>query len=707
MDKCLPTYSRVYGYTYFRYKGEPLFIKVVNTIKNSINDIIVKKDKEQLRNNCLYLASYLVNNKTPPPYYIREKEIWERTLNEWLHPHYKNLDELGGCPLIMDEKHLEILQLKYEVDDFCKKRTSYLRDLQQLKQKPDSYGSYTRKCDEYNTWIEERNKHFRTKKNLFESCYDRNQTEKDPKKICNIMETETFKKQPNCTPSHPVPSGQIPSKKTNKDPLEEENTYKGESRSQDQYKKALQVTEIQPESQLQLQHQPQLQTDLENKLNNELPIQSKTTLSSEDSPKENELCCDKGAESTKAEVLQASKGLVSQDAKSSPEPILHSRLDVSGENTDFQTVTLSSRRSKDATQFPDTHTPSKIPGLFKKKKKIKRRHMKFLKILIPSLSDKTDELLTHDHLENLKYDSEKTIKNILINEHNMSNKVHVSNRKKDRYKTIIEVHMEVLEEYRNTKWEYKKREFLEICLEMLAKEEYTVYTNLTNYELIIEDAKTVSYKEKQKIIWNKWIERHRNLAEKLKKVHWFNNLKNDCKRKLANIKKREELKNVPSYEFQNIPFSEREKHIWRQWIWEKFIIIKQYIEQDVFNYFTYELPITPDEYENKVINDSFPLINKVELSNKEYCQELYKYMKNKLLTKLCILALILVFEECKKEEYLDNRESYLDSSINEFNGEEKSNIKSEIMENISEFNRSFFENMENADYTTKDHLEEC
>ncbi|SBS92226.1 STP1 protein [Plasmodium malariae] len=261
--------------------------------------------------------------------------------------------------------------------------------------------------------------------------------------------------------------------------------------------------------------------------------------------------------------------------------------------------------------------------------------------------------------------------------------------------------MEVLEEYRNTKWEYKKEEFLEICLEMLAKEEYTVYTTLTNDELIIEDDKTVSCKEKQKIIWNKWIERHRNLSEKLKKVHCFNNLKNDWKRELANLKKREELKNDPD-EIQNIPFSQREKDIWRQWISEKCIIIKQYIEQDLLNYLTDELQIIPDDYDNEKIKDSLPLINIGELSNKEDYQELYKYIKKKLLTKLCILVLMSVLEECKKEQDIENNESHLDNYIIEFKEKENSDSKKEFIENISEFNRDFLENTENHDYKTED-----
>ncbi|SBT86006.1 STP1 protein [Plasmodium malariae] len=698
MDKCLPTYPRVYGDTVFRYKWEPRFTKVVNDIGNNIKDIITKNDKEALRNNCLYLARYLIVNKTPPDYYILQKEIWEKALNVWLSPYYEKLDKLGGCPLIMDEKHLEILKLKYEVDDFCKKRNTDLTDIKRLKQRPQSDESYSSKCEEYNTWIEERNEHFMTKKNLIELCYDRNQTEKDTKKICNIMDPQTFKKQLNCTPSHPVPPGQVLAETKNKSSSEGEKKIESKFTTQDinqQVVPDVLETAAQPRSQHDEHSAP------EKDIENEPTTLSPGTAPSEALSTKTENTHAKCVKSPQAELSEP-KCFVSLDSEKSPDSTpLHTKPDVSRKTQDFQIVSFPSARSNVATDLPAVTVQSKIPRIFKKKKKIKRRQAKFLKILTSSYSCAKNEFVKHNKMEYPLYDDEEITKKIKILEHNKNNNINASKQNKRRYKTIIEVHIQILEEYRNEEWEYIKGEFIEICLELLTKGEHNTYPYLTNDKLIMGNTKSINQKGKQKILWNKWIEKHQNLADKLKKEHWFNNLKNDWKRELANLKKREELKNDPD-EIQNIPFSQGEKYIWRQWISEKCIIIKQYIEQDLFNYLTDELQIIPDDYDNEKIKDSLPLINIGELSNKEDCQELYKYIKKKLLTKLCILVLMSVLEECKKEQDIEENESHFDNYIIEFKEKENSDSKKEFIQNLSDINRNVLGNMENPDYTTDD-----
>ncbi|SBS99246.1 surface-associated interspersed protein 8.2 (SURFIN 8.2) (SURF8.2), partial [Plasmodium malariae] len=124
--------------------------------------------------------------------------------------------------------------------------------------------------------------------------------------------------------------------------------------------------------------------------------------------------------------------------------------------------------------FPETLEPvsstffspalNKTPGLLKKRKSIKRRQVKLLRILIPSQSNRKKKILTHDHPENTIYDEEQIIKKLKIHEHHIIKNIKSSKQKKDRFKTIIEVHMEVLEEFRNEEWEHKKGEFLELCL---------------------------------------------------------------------------------------------------------------------------------------------------------------------------------------------------------------------------------------------------
>ncbi|SBT00278.1 STP1 protein [Plasmodium malariae] len=95
-------------------------------------------------------------------------------------------------------------------------------------------------------------------------------------------------------------------------------------------------------------------------------------------------------------------------------------------------------------------------GLFKQKKKIRRRQVKFLRLLVPLFSNNISKRFTDNNLENPIYDNEEIIKKIKINE--LTKNVNSSKQQKDRSKTMIEVHMEVLE-CRNEDWENNKEAF--------------------------------------------------------------------------------------------------------------------------------------------------------------------------------------------------------------------------------------------------------
>ncbi|SBT01768.1 STP1 protein [Plasmodium malariae] len=138
------------------------------------------------------------------------------------------------------------------------------------------------------------------------------------------------------------------------------------------------------------------------------------------------------------------------------------------------------------------------------------------------------------------------------------------------------------------------------------------------------------------------------------------------------------------------------------WISKNSIIIKQYIEQNLFNYLTDELQNISDKYEYEETKDNFLLINIGELTNRKGYQQLYNYIKKQLLKKLCIFVLILVLEECKKEQEFENRETYLDSSISAYMEGKKSDGKPDSIENMSEFNVNVLENKEYLGYTVDD-----
>ncbi|SBS96065.1 STP1 protein, partial [Plasmodium malariae] len=286
------------------------------------------------------------------------------------------------------------------------------------------------------------------------------------------------------------------------------------------------------------------------------------------------------------------------------------------------------------------------------------------------------------------FDDDEIIKKIEIHEEQKIKNVNTTNIKKKRSKTIIEVHMEVLNEYKKDEWESNKVQLLEICIEDIMKEHYRIYNNITNNEHI-ENISSSNENEKNKILWNKWSKAHRSLSENLKKAYWFINLKNEWKNEKSSLKNTEEFNMNHKKEIQNFPFIEREKELWKRWISKKIIIIEQYIEQDLSKEITEELQNMSCEYENEGTDEYKPLINTRELENKEGYKELYKYIKKKLITKLCILVLMLILDECQKEEHMEYNESYLDNSINEWK-------KEEITKNITDMSADASENKENS-----------
>ncbi|SBT00930.1 STP1 protein, partial [Plasmodium ovale curtisi] len=95
----------------------------------------------------------------------------------------------------------------------------------------------------------------------------------------------------------------------------------------------------------------------------------------------------------------------------------------------------------------------------------------------------------------------------------------IQKKKKQKKTTLIEMHMEVLEQNKNDQWKLHKGDFLEICLRGFINEENDNYSKLPNTELTVKSAKngkTIEDIQKQEILWNNWIENHRNILEQWK-----------------------------------------------------------------------------------------------------------------------------------------------------------------------------------------------
>ncbi|SBT74348.1 STP1 protein, partial [Plasmodium ovale] len=177
-------------------------------------------------------------------------------------------------------------------------------------------------------------------------------------------------------------------------------------------------------------------------------------------------------------------------------------------------------------------------------------------------------------------------------------KQEMQKRKKENKKTLIEVHMEVLEEYKSDEWELYKGDFLEICLRGFINEENDTYLKLPNSELTINNIneKTIEDIQKHKILWNNWIEDHRNILEQWKKEEWFHILKNKWK-------KEQQIYKANNNKLQENILNEEEKHsivsqkdIWRQWISKQANHIDMFNKEDWFKSMVYAQDKEKDNY---------------------------------------------------------------------------------------------------------------
>ncbi|SBT01323.1 STP1 protein [Plasmodium ovale curtisi] len=270
-------------------------------------------------------------------------------------------------------------------------------------------------------------------------------------------------------------------------------------------------------------------------------------------------------------------------------------------------------------------------------------------------------------------------------------KQEMQKRKKKKKTTLIEVHMEIFEEYKKDEWELHKGDFLEICLRGFINEENETYQNFANLELIvnnIKNEKTIEDIQKQQHLWNNLIENHRNILEEWKKDEWFLILKNEW-RKEKNIyqEKNHNLKENVLNEPETHSIVSQ-KDIWKQWIPKQATLIKTFNEEDWFKALVDEQNKEKDNYGVKY-NDNAIVTNINGSENENSCNKPYE--RKKIIEKLMVQIHMMVLEECIKEDIMRNKEISIDNYIKSINNKNNYEQKSYIPEcasdgfNVSEF----------------------
>ncbi|SBT58635.1 STP1 protein [Plasmodium ovale wallikeri] len=255
--------------------------------------------------------------------------------------------------------------------------------------------------------------------------------------------------------------------------------------------------------------------------------------------------------------------------------------------------------------------------------------------------------------------SEEYVKLLKINRY----KQEMQKRKKENKKTLIEVHMEVLEEYQNDEWELHKGDFLEICLRGFINEENDTYSKLPNSELTVNNTKkdkTIEDIQKKEILWNNWIENHRNILEQWKKEEWFHMLKNKWRNEEQMYKDKNDKLQENILNEQETHSIVNQKDIWKQWISKQATLIKMFNQEVWFKELVYAQDKEKDnyrinEYNNNTITTETQLKN--EKSNHEHCRS------ENIIQKLMVQIHMMVLEECIKDEIIRNKELSIDNFI--------------------------------------------
>ncbi|SBO21670.1 SICAvar, type I (fragment) [Plasmodium knowlesi strain H] len=164
--------------------------------------------------------------------------------------------------------------------------------------------------------------------------------------------------------------------------------------------------------------------------------------------------------------------------------------------------------------------------------------------------------------------------------------------------------------------------------------------------------------------WVNWIERNKGVLEEVKTQPWFHNLRVDWK---EHQKQQDAEKDELKEENDSSCAARRKKDAWRKWIAKQHALMDVNSEQDWFKHLLENVEeVEQDESEQQGENEH-KTGEGTESTTSAYNnlprrQQLHKNSnkKNFLITKLWMLILALVFEECERERTLHEKEMYVD-----------------------------------------------
>ncbi|CRG96546.1 surface-associated interspersed protein (SURFIN) [Plasmodium gallinaceum] len=250
----------------------------------------------------------------------------------------------------------------------------------------------------------------------------------------------------------------------------------------------------------------------------------------------------------------------------------------------------------------------------------------------------------------------------------------IINKKKLKWKTLIEIYMVILEECRKEEWLLNKGKFLETCLDEFIKEEKEKYPEIIENDLAIikEGAEGISTLmiEKQKLLWKKWVQRNKRMSEKWKNEEWFINLKKEWgkeQEKFNELTKESEISDIVA---GKNPMLEKQKRIWKRWLRKQRMWFILHSEDEWFNNLLEEYEeeeecmkrITKkDTKKEKEIHENIEELKQV--GDNEIQKNRKKRMK--LIQKIWIEIHMTLLEECMKDEWQKEKEYFFKTMMEE------------------------------------------
>ncbi|SOV13347.1 surface-associated interspersed protein 1.3 putative [Plasmodium sp. gorilla clade G2] len=259
-------------------------------------------------------------------------------------------------------------------------------------------------------------------------------------------------------------------------------------------------------------------------------------------------------------------------------------------------------------------------------------------------------------------------------------KIKLLERKKWLWKTIIEIHMLILEEQRKAEWEFNKGDFLNICIDEFSRQEKKSDINVITSDLLFgeeKDVETIYMMNKQSDMWYRWVERHEHMLEKWKEEEWFLRLKESWRDEEEEYMKRAYKELLISLRGDKYHMSQRQKIIWRIWIAKHPFRVREFVIDKWFNKLFEELE------KEGIISDE-AIRNFISLHEEQYdeeqIEEFIKYKKKVLVVILWIKIYMSILEEYIKEEDIESEKLFIDTSFEEL--KKKKEIEEEVIEDL-------------------------